>query len=242
MSSRSDIFEYDPNPIPSKHIDLTLMSDDSPDGDGIECLGFGFTSGMYVEESVSDSDMSESEYEDDVGKVVTPPSGIGHGASAFGENSASSSGMGASAPISSSSSVHGLITPPVELVAPAPIPLPRLPRIEAALSGLEYSDVGFYAPMPVGLPDFGRPHIEDSLRGPAMELGYGEDVRSEPSPETEQMPIQLHRESEVSRMLPEPLQEPRAPDASEQVRTLKAELAVAQVSAALMLISLITNA
>ncbi|KAG8777869.1 hypothetical protein FRC12_000160 [Ceratobasidium sp. 428] len=66
--------------IAPSHIDLTGMSDDDTNArkfnygpgpietDGIECLGFGYTSrDPYADEPVeSSSDMSESEYEDDV--------------------------------------------------------------------------------------------------------------------------------------------------------------------------------
>lgn len=216
-SSHSDVFEYTPQPT---HIDLTTMSDDGKssvgdDGDGIECVGFGFSRSGYEEESVSSSDMSESEYEEDVGKVVTPPSGAAAGPS----------------------STHGLITPPVELVAPAPISLPRLPRIEAALSGLqEYHEIGFY---PLGLPDFASRAMEDNSRASGSGLEWyipsGEQVHQGPSqvqhgPSHVQEPSQVHREPQVDQMEAPQHEATQAPVMSEEVRSLKADLEVAQAS------------
>lgn len=76
----SDVFEYTPGQQPT-HIDLTELSDEDAmpkfsydSRDGIECLGFGYApKNTYQEESVSSSDMSESEYEDDGVKVVNAP-------------------------------------------------------------------------------------------------------------------------------------------------------------------------
>ncbi|KAG9083876.1 hypothetical protein FRC07_013801, partial [Ceratobasidium sp. 392] len=84
LGSRSDVFEYTPEGmnLPPSHIDLTGMSDDDnthkfgygagPETDGIECLGFGYASNSNNKNPYDDdraessSDMSESEYEDDV--------------------------------------------------------------------------------------------------------------------------------------------------------------------------------
>ncbi|CAE6497392.1 unnamed protein product [Rhizoctonia solani] len=243
MDSRSDVFEYNPHP----HIDLTGMSDDSKSShgtddtdEGIECVGFGFSRGAYDEESISGSDMSESEFEEETGKVIMPP-GAMNGPDLFGGMGPSPSGgvtTPAPAPIPANPSVHGLITPPVELVAPAPISLPRLPRIET-LSCLEYPDVGFYNPLP--LPDFARHHIEVASRAPGLDFGYGGmDMRSGPSMEPQQggnqvgrghddSQNQLHLEPEHSQTIQIPnVQTTHPTQASEEVRTLKAELVVAQ--------------
>ncbi|KAG9082094.1 hypothetical protein FS749_007112, partial [Ceratobasidium sp. UAMH 11750] len=77
--SRSDVFEYTPEGMTRPHIDLTGMSDDDNthkfgygaghDTDGIECLGYGYApnpKNMYDDEPAGSSDMSESEYEEDV--------------------------------------------------------------------------------------------------------------------------------------------------------------------------------
>ncbi|EUC64511.1 epsin-like protein, putative [Rhizoctonia solani AG-3 Rhs1AP] len=243
MDSRSDVFEYNPH----QHIDLTGLSDDSkssPDtegtDEGIECVGFGF-SRAYDEESISGSDMSESEFEEETAKVISPPGGMSN-SDLFGNMGPSPPGgvtTPAPAPISANPSVHGLITPPVELVAPAPISLPRLPRIET-LSCLGYPEVGFYNPLP--LPDFARHHMEVASRGPGLDFGYGgmEDVRSGPhmghhqggnqvGREHEESQHQAHLESEASRNIHEfTVQASHAAQVSQEVHTLKAELVVAQ--------------
>lgn len=81
--SVSDVFEYTPEGMQPTHIDLTSMSDDdahkfNDSRDGIEYLGFGYAhKHAYHQESISSSDMSESEYEDDAAKTVSlPPSRI----------------------------------------------------------------------------------------------------------------------------------------------------------------------
>ncbi|CUA74353.1 hypothetical protein RSOLAG22IIIB_05517 [Rhizoctonia solani] len=244
MDSRSDVFEYNPH----QHIDLTGLSDDSKSSqdtedtdEGIECVGFGFSRGAYDEESISGSDMSESEFEEETGKVIAPPGGMSHPDlfASMGPSPPVGVTAPAPAPIPANPSVHGLITPPVELVAPAPISLPRLPRIET-LSCLEYSEVGFYNPLP--LPDFARHHIEVASRAPGLDFGYGgmEEVRSGPhmgsqpggnqvGREDEESQSQAHLEPEPSHAIQEStVQTSHATQASEQVRTLKAELAVAQ--------------
>ncbi|CAE6463170.1 unnamed protein product [Rhizoctonia solani] len=246
MESRSDVFEYNPH----QHIDLTGMSDDSKSSqgaddtdEGIECVGFGFSRGAYDEESVSGSDMSESEFEEETGKVVTPPGAI-HGSDLFGGMGPAPSGgvnTPAPAPIAANPSVHGLITPPVELVAPAPISFPRLPRIET-LSYLEYPEVGVSCYNPLPPPDFARYHMEASSRGPGLDFSYAsiEEVRSGPVMEAQQGvhqvgreqgggQSQMHLEPEPSQTIQEAnMQIDHAAQASEEVRTLKAELAVAQ--------------
>ncbi|CEL57105.1 hypothetical protein RSOLAG1IB_08337 [Rhizoctonia solani AG-1 IB] len=242
MDSRSDIFEYNPH----QHIDLTGMSDDSKSSqgsqdtdEGIECVGFGFSRNAYDEESVSGSDMSESEFEEETGKVVAQPGAL-NGSDLFLGMSPSQPGVNAPAhaPISANPSVHGLITPPVELVAPAPISLPRLPRIET-LSCLEYPEVGFYNSLP--LPDFARHHIETSSRGPGMDFEYGGmDMRSGSGMGPQQSAGQviraheaaqgqMHLEPERSHIIQElNVQTSHESQVSEEVRTLKAELAAAQ--------------
>ncbi|KAF8699502.1 FHA domain, partial [Rhizoctonia solani] len=243
MDSRSDVFEYDPH----QHIDLTGMSDDSkssqdsPDTDeGIECVGFGFSRSPYDEESVSGSDMSESEFEEDTGKVVAQASALG-GSDLFVAMPPSQPGginPIAPAPISANPSVHGSITGPVELVAPAPISLPRLPRIET-LSCLEYPEVGFYNSLP--LPDFARHHIETSSRGAGMDFEYGgmdmragsglghhQGVTQAVRPH-EDAQNQVHLESDHYQSVQEPnVQVNYESQTTEEVRILKAELDVAQ--------------
>ncbi|KAH7333945.1 hypothetical protein B0J17DRAFT_119616 [Rhizoctonia solani] len=224
MDSRSDVFEYNPH----SHIDLTGMSDDSKSqatddtDEGIECVGFGYSRGAYDEESISGSDMSESEFEEETGKAITPPGAMNDSDLFGGMGPSPSVGVTtpAPAPIPANSSVHGLITPPVELVAPAPISLPRLPRIET-LSCLEYPDVGFYNPLP--LPDFARHHMEVASRGPGLDFGYGGmEVRSGSTMEPQQEP-------EHSQTIQMPnVQTTHSTQAYEEVRTLKAELVVAQ--------------
>ncbi|KDN46246.1 hypothetical protein RSAG8_04473, partial [Rhizoctonia solani AG-8 WAC10335] len=254
MESRSDVFEYNPH----QHIDLTGLSDDSKSSqdnedtdegieynedtdEGIECVGFGFSRDAYDEESISGSDMSESEFEEETSKVITPPGGMSHSDlfGAMGPSPPSGVTTPVPAPISANPSLHGLITPPVELVAPAPISLPRLPRI-ATLSCLEFPEVGFYNSLP--LPDFARHHMEVNSRGPGLDFGYGamEEVRSGPSMgshqggnqvgrEHEEIQSHMHLEPEPSQTIQEPtVQTNHAAQASEEVRTLKAELAVAQ--------------
>lgn len=239
MDSRSDVFEYNPH----QHIDLTGMSDgsksDTEDTDeGIECVGFGFSRGVYDEESISGSDMSESEFEEETDKVVAPHGGMNNADLFDGMVSPPQVITPIPAPISANPSIHGLITPPVELVAPAPVSLPRLPRIEA-LSCLDYPEVAFYNTLP--LPDFARHHMEVTSRGQGLDFGYGgmEEVRSGPHMEPQHAGNQVGRVHEYqsqTHLEPEPrhtVQEPtvqtsHAAQASEEVCTLKAELAVAQ--------------
>ncbi|KAG8742559.1 hypothetical protein FRC10_001273 [Ceratobasidium sp. 414] len=73
--SRSDVFEYTPEGLTRPHIDLTGMSDDdnahkfAHETDGIECLGFGYATNnknLYDDGPAGSSDMSESEYEEEV--------------------------------------------------------------------------------------------------------------------------------------------------------------------------------
>ncbi|KAF8752936.1 hypothetical protein RHS01_07292 [Rhizoctonia solani] len=222
MDSRSDVFEYDPH----QHIDLTGMSDDSkssqdsPDTDeGIECVGFGFSRSPYDEESVSGSDMSESEFEEDTGKVVAQASALG-GSDLFVAMPPSQPGginPIAPAPISANPSVHGIET----------------------LSCLEYPEVGFYNSLP--LPDFARHHIETSSRGAGMDFEYGgmdmragsglghhQGVTQAVRPH-EDAQNQVHLESDHYQSVQEPnVQVNYESQTTEEVRILKAELDVAQ--------------
>ncbi|KAJ1303908.1 hypothetical protein OPQ81_008320 [Rhizoctonia solani] len=225
MESHSDVFEYNPH----QHIDLTGMSDDSKssqdtEDEGIEYVGFGFSRNAYDEESISGSDMSESEFEEETGKVVAQPGGM-DGPDMFNGIGPTPSGG-------------------VTVVAPAPAPISANPSVHGieTLSCLEYSEVGvgFYNPLPI--PDFARHHMEVTSRSQGLDFGYGSivEVRSgsgmEPQQDITQVSrghegshIQAHLEPEPSQNIHESnMQISHVVQPSEEVRALKAELAVAQ--------------